>query len=103
MLFNYDKKVVYMGKVIAYGALGAAMLLGLSACASLGGQYEAKAYTAKGKPLLGNLSATASGRGVGEAKQSLCAMVVGKKAIIRVYNKDTGQELLSESPYACPR
>lgn len=90
-----------MRNALTFGVVVSVMLFGVGGCTSILGTYEAKAFDAKGRPLMGNLSATANGRDIKAAKDSLCAMVVGKKAVIRVYNVSTGEELLSESPYFC--
>lgn len=72
----------------------------LSACVTLSGNYEIKAFDANGKPALTQIRSVAQGSGIYTARNAMCR-VLGKDATIRIYDTDSGQELSSESPYRC--
>lgn len=77
------------------------VLLLLSGCLTMSGNYELKAESADGASLAGNIGMMAQGNGIYTARNAMCAALKGKNARIRIYDLETGKELSSESPYRC--
>jgi len=83
-----------MKKLVLFLALGS-----LGGCLTLSGNYRVTATDANGQELNGGLDMIAQGSGIYPVRNGLCA--VHRKAIIRITDLETGQELKSESPYKC--
>ena len=71
----------------------------LTACVTLKGNYEVKAFDAEGRSLNTGIVFTASGSGIYSARNALCHSY--PKAKIIITDIQTKQELTSESPYQC--
>ncbi len=73
--------------------------LALTACVTLKGNYEIKAFDAEGRSLNTGMFLTASGSGIYTVRNALCQRY--PKAKIVIVDMQTKQELASESPYQC--
>jgi|TARA_R100000005_G_scaffold96737_1_gene87178 hypothetical protein len=78
--------------------LGSIILL-MSGCLTLSGEYQAFVFDADGKQLNQNLILRASGSGIYSLRNSVCNAYPG--ATITIIDVETGEELESESPYQC--
>ncbi|VVO72494.1 hypothetical protein PS850_01400 [Pseudomonas fluorescens] len=79
-------------------AIGAGLLLTLSGCVSMSGEYQVSGQDASGAPLkMGTV--TTQGRGIYTVRNALCQASPGATVIIR--DNATGKELSGESPYQC--
>lgn len=74
--------------------------MALSACVTVNGRYEIKAFDAEGRSLNTGMVLTASGSGIYTVRNALCQRY--PKAKIIIVDMHTKQELASESPYQCP-
>lgn len=73
--------------------------LALTACVTLKGNYEIKAFDAEGQALNTGMVLTATGSGIYTVRNALCQRY--PKAKIVIVDAQTKQELTSESPYQC--
>ncbi len=71
----------------------------LTACVTLKGNYEIKAFDADSRPLDTGMVLTAAGSGIYTVRNALCQRY--PKAKIIIVDMQTRQELASESPYQC--
>lgn len=74
-----------------------ALLLALSGCVTLEGDYDVSATDASGKPL--NVVMSAQGRNIYTARNAICSAYPG--AVVTIRDTRTQQELTSESPHHC--
>lgn len=75
------------------------LIIALSSCMTLSGNYELKVHDAQGNALMKNMRLMAQGSGIYSARIAICRSYPG--AIVTIINTDTGEELHSESPYTC--
>ncbi|MFT0212315.1 hypothetical protein VQ643_06820 [Pseudomonas sp. F1_0610] len=80
--------------------LAAATVLA-TGCMTLSGSYEVIAYDQQGNRLLPQSQMKAHGTGIYTVRNAVCESLRGEKAIVRMYDTDTGKEVRSESPYHC--
>jgi hypothetical protein len=73
--------------------------MALTACVTLKGNYEIKAFDVEGRSLNTGMVLTASGSGIYTVRNALCQRY--PKAKIIIVDMQTKQELASESPYQC--
>jgi 20S proteasome alpha/beta subunit len=71
----------------------------LTACVTLKGNYEIKAFDAEGRSINTGMVLTASGSGIYTVRNALCQRY--PKAKIIIVDIQTRQELVSESSYEC--
>ena len=73
--------------------------IGLTACVTLKGNYEIKAFDTEGRSLNSGMVMTATGSGIYTARNVLCQRY--PKAKILILDMQTKQNLDGESPYQC--
>jgi len=81
-----------MKKLILFLALGS-----LGGCLTLNDTYRVTATDVNGQELNGGLDIVAQGSGIYTARNAICA--TNRKAIVRITDLGTRQELKSENPY----
>ncbi|MHC5308161.1 hypothetical protein [Bartonella sp. LJL80] len=81
-------------KSILFSSLGI-----LAGCLTLNGNYRVTATDAAGNDLTSKINFYAQGSGIYSVRNGICA--AHPKAIVHIYDADTGTELKSESPYRC--
>lgn len=80
-------------------AICATLLLLLSGCLTMSGEYTVTAQDASGAPLTKLGTFTAEGHNIYPIRNAFCLNAPGATVIIR--DARTGEELSSESPYHC--
>lgn len=80
-------------------AICATVLLLLSGCLTMSGEYTVTAQDASGAPLKELGSYTTQGHNIYPIRNAFCLNAPGATVIIR--DARTGEELRSESPYHC--
>ncbi len=80
-------------------AICTALLLSLSGCLTMSGEYTVTAQDASGEPIKTLGTFVAQGHNIYPVRNAFCLNAPGATVIIR--DARTGEELRSESPYHC--
>lgn len=75
------------------------ILASLAGCVTVNGTYVVSAYDANGTELGNKVRMIASGSGIYTIRNAFCSKY--PRAIVRIKDATSGEELKSESPYQC--